>query len=276
MIARPDTPFLLQFECSDAHDALLFTTTRNGGVSQPPFDTFNLGNFSDDNPADIAENRRHLSNTLGIKPNRLFIPKQVHGDRIVTIDDSFLSASVTEQTALIEGCDALITNEPDICIGVTTADCVPILLYDSQKRVAAAIHAGWRSTVQKIVVKTVEEMRRRFGVSSANLVAAIGPAIGQGAFEVGNEVVDAFREAGLLYQTAHTRHPETGKAHLNLSEINRLQLTDCGIKPENIETSGLCTHTRGDLFFSARRQGIRSGRMVTGVVIRQVTPSGTL
>ena len=268
MIAHPGTPFLLRLKCSDTHSALLFSTTRNGGVSRPPFDTFNLGNFSDDNPTDIAENRRRLSNALGIEPRKLFIPKQVHGNRIATIDVGFLSASAAEQATLLDGCDALITNAPGVCIGVTTADCVPVLLYDTQKRVAAAIHAGWRSTVLKIVAKTIEDMRRQFGISAANLIAAIGPAIGQEAFEVGNEVANAFRQAGLLYPTACTRHPETGKAHLNLSEINRLQLTDCGVKPENIELSGLCTHTHGDLFFSARRDGIRSGRMVTGVVIK--------
>ena len=268
MTGHPGIPFLLRFECSDTHSALLFSTTRNGGVSRPPFDTFNLGNFSDDDLADIAENRCRLSNALGIGSHRLFIPKQVHGDRIVTVDDEFLSASPSGQAAHIEGCDALITNKKDICIGVTTADCVPVLLYDPEKQVAAAIHAGWRSSVLKIAVKTVEEMRCRFGVSATSLIAAIGPAIGQNIFEVGNEVVDAFHEAGLLCQAVYTRHPETGKAHLNLSEINRLQLTACGVKPENIELSGLCTHTRGDLFFSARRQGFRSGRMVTGVVIK--------
>ena len=268
MIAHTNTPFLLRFECSDTHGAVLFSTTRNGGVSRPPFDTFNLGNFSDDNTTDIAENRRRLSDALGIEPHRLFIPKQVHGDRIVTVDTDFLSTSAAEQTALIDGCDALITNVPGVCIGITTADCVPVLLYDAQKRVAAAIHAGWRSTVRKIVTKTIEETRRQFGISAANLIAAIGPAIGQAAFEVGDEVVDAFREAGLLYPTVCTRCSETGKAHLNLPEINRLQLTACGVKPENIELSGLCTHTHGDLFFSARRDGIRSGRMVTGIAIK--------
>ena len=268
MIQHPDTPCLLQFECSKPNEILFFTTTRLGGISKPPFDTFNLGNYSDDDPNDISENRRRLAKTLGIEPHRLIVPKQVHGDRIATIDKHFFSLPPFKQTLHINDCDALITNQKEVCIGVTTADCLPVLLYDPIQQVIAAIHAGWRSTVLKIVKKTIDTMSGTFNTSASDLIAAIGPAIGQQAFEVGEEVMTAFNEAGLLYKTAFYRHPETGKGHINLSEVNRLQLIDCGVNSNNIETAELCTHSNRHTFFSARRDGIRSGRMVSGAVIR--------
>ena len=268
MIQHPDTPSLLQFECSKPNEILFFTTTRYGGVSKPPFDTFNLGNYSDDIPDAISENRRRLAETLGIEPRHLIVPKQVHGDKIATIDNHFLTLPPFKQSLHINDCDALITNQKGVCIGVTTADCLPILLYDPTQRVAAAIHAGWRSTVLKIVEKTIVAMSSIFGTSASDLIAAMGPAIGQQAFEVGEEVMTAFNKVGLLYETAFYRHPETGKGHINLSEVNRLQLIDCGVDHKNIEMAELCTHSNRHTFFSARRDGIRSGRMVSGAVIR--------
>ena len=268
MIRHPDLPFILQFEYKVERDNLIaFTTSRKGGVSAPPFDSFNVGNYSDDNPVSIRENRRRLSDALGIDPKFLFVPKQVHGDKIVSIDNAFLSLSGHEQIVRLNECDALITNVKNVCIGITTADCVPVLLHDPSKQVAAVVHAGWRGTVKQIAAKTVEVMRRRFEVSPPELSAMIGPSISQTSFEVGEEVVEAFCSAGIAVEAILKRNPETGKAHINLWEANRMQLLEKGLIDRRIEVSTLCTYSNPELFFSARRDGIRSGRMISGIVL---------
>ena len=268
MIPHRDFPFILRFEYKvEGDNVIAFTTSRKGGVSIPPFNSFNVGNYSDDNPVSIRENRRRLSDALGIDPKSLFVPKQVHGDKIVSIDNAFLSLSGHEQAVRLNECDALITDVKNICIGVTTADCVPVLLHASSKQVAAVVHAGWRGTVKRIAAKTVDIMRRSFGVSPSELSAMIGPSISQTAFEVGEEVAEAFCEAGIAVETILKRNTETGKAHIDLWEANRIQLIEKGLIDSRIEVSSLCTYSNPELFFSARRDGIRSGRMISGIVL---------
>ena len=270
MIPHPDYPFLLHFEQTAARqDIIAFTTTRNGGASKPPFDTFNVGNYSEDAAESICENRRRLSEALRIKPHCLIVPKQIHSDRIVPIDEIFLTLSNDEQTRQLDGCDSLITHVKGICIGVATADCVPVLLYNNVQQVAAAIHAGWRGTVKKIAVKTVEAMQQQFGLSPSALSALIGPSIGLSAFEVGEEVVEAFQNAKISLENILKRNPVTGKAHINLSEANRIQLLESGLTNDNIEIAGLCTYLHSETFFSARKEGIRSGRMLSGIIFQQ-------
>jgi YfiH family protein len=142
---------------------------------------------------------------------------------------------------------------PNLLIGVKTADCVPVLIGDIKRRAFAAIHAGWRGTVESIVVKTVEKMRVNFGTETEDLICAIGPAASCRNYEVGAEVIDAFAEkfstCGKLFR--ETRH---GHALIDLHRANREQLLSIGTPEENIFTAPLCTMDRTDLFFSYRRE----------------------
>jgi YfiH family protein len=195
---------------------------------------------------------------LDISDDHLILPRQVHGTEI---------AEVTEQNldSRFDGVDALMTSMPHTCIGVSTADCVPILIYDTQARAIAAAHAGWRGTVARIGSKTVAAMLQRYSMSAADLKVVIGPSIGPDAFEVGDEVYEAFSQAG--FEMNEIAFKRNGKWHIDLWQANALDLQQTGIARENIEIAGICTYQQHEDFFSARRLGIKSGRIYTGIMI---------
>jgi YfiH family protein len=256
-------PFL-QFSIFPNTKLFHFVTTVNGGVGQGEYATFNLGEYCGDDADTVTENRRLLAQTLGIAPADILVPYQTHGDKICIIEKNILSMSECERKEQLKGVDALITCEKGVCIGITTADCVPIFLFDPTKGIFAAIHAGWKSTCQSIAIKTVSLMIDRFGTDTADLLAGIGPAISVDKFEVGDEVGKAFEDEGYSLSSFSYRNTKTTKLHIDLKEANRLQLLSIGILSENIEVSELCTHSNPEQFFSARRQGYHSGRMLTG------------
>lgn len=260
---------LLQFELFNRVDSLFhFTTTVLGGVSEGSYASFNLGIYSGDNLSSVQENRSRLSQQIEIKQTNIITPYQVHGDQILIIDQSFLSKASSDQVALLNGVDALITQQSGICIGIFTADCVPIILYDPKEKVLAAVHAGWRGTVSKIVEKTIRKMEVVFGCKPENIMAGIGPSISSEHFEVGEEVVEAFVKAGFMINGIAYKNPMTHKTHIDLCFANELMLTHAGILDKYTEVANLCTYSNPSLFFSARRQGINSGRMLTGGFIR--------
>ncbi|MGM9760371.1 MAG: peptidoglycan editing factor PgeF [Parabacteroides sp.] len=260
---------MLQFPAlSGCCDIFHFVTTRHGGVSEGTFSSFNPSRYTDDNPNHIRQNLSLLAEAIGLPPERIILPHQVHRDKVLTLTDDFFGATPDEQLTRLEGVDALVANVPGWCVAVSTADCVPVLLYAPDKQVVAAVHAGWRGTVQRIVQRCVEKMQERFACDPAEMRAAIGPSIGQAAFEVGEEVVKAFEMAGLDVSRLLRRHPDTGKAHIDLWEANRQQLCEAGLDQTSVEVAGLCTFTHPDDFFSARRLGIRSGRILSGIYLR--------
>lgn len=259
---------LLQFESLSIYDSLLhFSTTIAGGVSTGEYTSFNLGMYSGDNLEDVAENRNRLAAILNVSSENLLFPYQTHGNSVCVIDKEFMSQDKDQQKQLLNGVDALITNEVGVCIGVGTADCVPILIFDPKNKVLAAIHAGWRGTVAKISMNVIEIMRSRFNSNPSDLIAGIGPSISPEHFEVGDEVVDEFVHAGFLIDDIGYYNFETSKFHIDLWCANELLLSQAGIRFGNIEIAGLCTYYHHDQFFSARRQGLKSGRLITGGVL---------
>jgi YfiH family protein len=269
MIENIEHNSLLQFGNLGGFKSLThFSTTVQGGVSEGAYASFNLGFYSGDNPECVYENRNRLASLLDIPLQDLYIPYQTHGDKICILNDDIIVLSDNDKYISLNGVDALITNQKNICIGVTTADCVPVLIYDPVKHVLAAVHAGWKGIVGKIVEKTVAKMAGVFGCFPQDMYAGIAPCISQKCFEVGEEVVDAFKEAGFDIDDIAYRNPDSGKMHIDLRLANKILLTEAGIPILNIETSDLCTYSDSDLFFSARRQTIHSGRMVTGGVLR--------
>jgi len=181
--------------------------------------------------------------------------KQVHSGIVRVMEDTSAAGEA------VEG-DAAITSLSGVLLSVQTADCVPILLADSHARAIAAVHAGWRGTAAHIVETTVAELGRHYPIKPQDIVAAIGPHIGVCCYEIGEEVVDAIRDTAAI-----ERRPEWPKPHLNLGEANRRQLLRAGIPEKQIESSSLCTRCREDLFFSYRRDGARTGHMLSVVGI---------
>lgn len=205
-----------------------------------------------------------LCPALGVPSERFARPHQVHGIVVRQIAEEFFSLPEDIRTMLLDGVDAVIYDVKDACIGISTADCIPVLCYDPEHHCAAAIHAGWRGTVARIVVSAVEQMRLAFGTEPERLRCAIGPGISMESFEVGDEVYDAFLKAGFPMEEMSVRKD---KWHIDIKECNRRQLMSLGVLPENIEVSPIDTMT-DDRFFSARRDGAATGRMLSGIVLR--------
>ena len=242
-----------------------FSTTRLGGYSEGNYGQFNINRYCGDSPEHIAQNRQALCQLLQIDDNHLLMPHQVHLTEIATIDDDFLSLGSDGCQQLLEGVDAVMTNIPGVCIGVSTADCIPVLLYDGMHHAVCAVHAGWRGTVARIVEKAVKTMTETYGSNAADIQAQIGPGISLDSFEVGDEVYDAFAQAGFNMQSISERRE---KWHINLPLCNKLQLMAMGVKPEQICMSDICTYKSHDTFFSARRLGINSGRIFTAILMK--------
>ena len=241
-----------------------FSTTRHGGVSTGTYASLNCTPYTGDDPQCVSRNQEILLASLPQRPRELIIPWQTHGTRVLPVDDAFLSADEEQRHALLQGIDALVTERPGVCLCISTADCIPILLYDKKHQAIAAVHAGWRGTVNFIAGHVLEQMRILYGTDGADVSAFIGPGISLRAFEVGDEVYETFRLAGFPMERIARRE---SKWHIDLSEANRLQLLDFGVSSSAIETSGICTYTQCDDFFSARRLGVKSGRMLTGIML---------
>lgn len=240
---------------SIAPEVVAFSTRRKGGVSRGAYASLNANPYCGDNPEHVARNRSILAAELGLEPQHLVVPHQVHGTEVAVVDG----------LASPEGVDAVLTQTPGICVCVSTADCIPVLLYDPLQQAVAAVHAGWRGTVADIVGKTLSSMQTHFGTRPSDVRAVIGPGIGLQAFEVGDEVYEAFLAAGFPMELIARRE---GKWHIDLWEANRWLLGRQGV--EQIHLSGICTYQHQEDFFSARRLGIRSGRILNGIFIKKM------
>lgn len=239
-----------------------FITTREFAPKSDHMAGFNLSYSVNDLPQNVTHNRETLAKSMEVSAQELFIPKQTHSSRAVIVN------SVADQTKL-EDTDALITSRKGLCVAVMSADCVPILVYDYKNRVAAAIHAGWKGTVDNIVEKTIETMITKLGAEAKNMVAGIGPSICEKVYEVGNEVAELFDkfENGVKSKIV-LPHVNSQKKFLNLQYANKQQLLNMGLKVENIEVANICTYTNHHLFYSARYFKNNCGRFATGIVIR--------
>lgn len=245
-----------------------FVTTRYGGCSEGAYGSFNCSPYCGDEAKCVAHNQELLLQAFSQRPRELILPFQTHGTSSRVIDEAFLAASAEQRKELLNGIDAVMTCQPGCCVCVSTADCVPILLYDTAHQAVAAVHAGWRGTVNFILGHTLERMRAVFGTHGREVVACIGPSISMESFEVGEEVYDAFRTHGFDLTRMACWNAETKKHHIDLWEANRQQLLDAGVASQQIETAGICTYIHHEQFFSARRLGIASGRMVSGIMIQ--------
>ena len=271
-------PVLNYYNLSD--DVKAFSTTRHGGVSEGNYASLNINEYCGDSKTNTDANRLLLANELGIDANHIIMPHQTHGVESRIIGEEFANLPDGVKKMLLEGVDAVMTNIPGMCIGVSTADCIPVLLYDEEHHAAAAIHAGWRGTQARIVHKAVQEMRMAYQTDPTKLKAVIGPGISLDNFEVGDEVYAAFEQAAFDMSTIAEerikRNPNADdqakaferKWHINLPLANIQMLTHNGVDEANIINTGICTFDNADNYFSARKLGIESGRIYTGIIIR--------
>lgn len=235
-----------------------FSTLRSAKNPQCPYDGFNICHYTGDDPMHIADCRKALANLLDITTDRLIVPRQTHSTNVAVIS----SFPIKENH--IENVDALITNIPGIALCINTADCIPIVMTDTQAGIIAAVHSGWRGTVAKIAVKAIKEMTL-LGAKHDRIKVVMGPSICPECFEVGEDVAEIFRNSFPGSKSVIDCYP---KPHIDLSRAISAQLTEAGILTKNIASPPICSHCNPDRLFSARHLGINSGRTATVAMLR--------
>lgn len=217
----------------------------------------------------VADENR-LAQAMGQEGISVVSVRQIHGDGILVLDqpagDWVVAQEKIAKAEGAEGYDAIITNQPGVILAVRTADCVPVLIFDPEQRVIAAIHAGWRGTLRGVVPKTVQCMLDRFSCRPSAIVAGIGPSIRSCCYEVG-ELVLAPLAARCSYWQEVTKEVGEKKAMLNLQELVRRQLLELNIPANRIETAQACTACDPERFVSYRRDGKKAGSMWSGIAM---------
>lgn len=278
-------------------------STRRGGVSKAPAAGLNLGTTHEASTRPVSKNRRMFLDALGAEKLCLASVHQIHSAEILQVtkvSDKELryqpaACETREESGQAETCgDALVTAEAGVLLSVRTADCLPILVVDPESRVIAAVHAGWRGALRRIAEKTIGEMRRIFGSHPGRLHAALGPCIHACCYEVGEEVVDDFSGqfvnseaffvkathagagkpsfAGMPFLSmtppGHERPAGSGLC-LDLPAVVRSQLKSAGVPASHIQTADFCTSCRTGLFFSYRKEGSATGRMMAVIGVQK-------
>jgi len=243
-------------------------STREGGVSRPPYHSLNLSLSVGDDPEAVKENRRRFFSALGVDPSRVVRVRQVHGDGVLVIGEELTRRKGFPHVLLDEGAgyDAMITDQPGLALTITTADCLPLFLFDPRRRAIGAVHAGWRSTVKRIAEKAVEAMARTYGTAPGDLFAILGPGIGGCCYEVDEAVIRPLAQAVSAWQ-AFVVEKANGRFLLDLSGVNQRILQEAGVLPEHLFLTRLCTACRSDLFYSYRAEKPRTGRMLSLILL---------
>lgn len=257
-IFRSLSPGYLQLRAFQAEGLVHAFSTREGGVSRPPYHALNLSFGTGDDPEAVRKNRRCLFKALGIEPSFVVRVQQVHGDGVLIVDGGLVNPDCEY--------DAIVTNRPGLALTIGTADCLPVLLLDPKRRVIGAIHAGWRSTVKRITEKTVKMMVKTYGTDPQDLLAVIGPGIGGCCFEVGDSVIEPLKKV-LPSWEAFVSSKGNGLFYSDLSGVNRRILEEAGLPRGHIFPFNLCTSCRRDLFYSYRAEKPRTGRMLSLIML---------
>lgn len=247
---------------------------RSGGVSGPPWASLNIGLHVGDRADDVIQNRKLIAAAIDWPFESWTCAEQVHGSQVGRVTKLERGKGRASHADAIAGCDAIMTNEPDLLLASFYADCVPLYFYDPEHGAVALAHAGWRGTVGQIAAATLRAMGEAYGTNPQQVAAAIGPAIGSCCYEVDGIVIDEvdaliaeLQLEDAVAQSLMTRDGN-GKARPDLKEINRQIMIKAGILPIHIELTEWCTGCRRDLFYSHRMEGGRTGRMASWIGIR--------
>ena len=239
-------------------------TTRLGGVSRGHLESLNIGTSRGDEAENVLENYRRLGSTIGFDIHNLVLSRQTHSSIVRPVTEKDRGAGLFAPP--LEECDALITNTPGLALVIFTADCTPILFWDSVTGAVGAAHAGWRGTASGIAARVVEAMEREYGSKPEHIHAAIGPNIGKCHFETDEDVPQAMLSAlGPEVEAWISRRGS--KYFLDLKAINRLILNRAGV--EAVEMSDECTLCQQNRFWSHRATGGLRGSQGAIIVCRE-------
>lgn len=233
-------------------------STRLGGVSSGCVGSMNLSFHRGEPRENVVKNYEILCSAAGISTDDLVLSKQTHTDNVIAVDQTLRGTGFSKPE--FEDIDGLITSEKNVALVTQYADCTPLLFCDPIKKVIASSHAGWRGTVKKIGLKTVEKMVSDFGCNREDIKAAIGPCIHSCCYEVDDPVFEEFKKAGFK-TNGILKQKGGGKYMLDLPEANKDVLLQSGLRSENIEISDLCTCCNSSELFSHRASGGKRGNL---------------
>ncbi|KAA3614900.1 MAG: peptidoglycan editing factor PgeF [Calditrichaeota bacterium] len=240
-----------QFSLFDNQPIIHANSTRAGGMSEGTFSSLNLGLNTNDNLEKVKQNRTIFFNHFNLNQNNLVFPGQIHSDQVKIVD----------QPGIVSDCDALITSTPGLTLTIQTADCFPLFIYDPIKHICAIVHSGWRGSAKNIASKTILKMQENFNSKSKNLLIAIGAGIQQKNYQVDTATASNFSKKFLIAD---------GENHYKLSvqDVILNQLLEMGVYEENIEADKTCTFEAIEKYYSFRRDGAKSGRMMGFIGLR--------
>jgi hypothetical protein len=236
--------------------------TRRGGISEGKFFSLNFSSQEGDSTENARQNWKILATAFNLEVKQFFVVNQVHGDRILIIDHNaqgFISHQPYQ-------CDAIITNQPGLAIGIKTADCVPVLFLDKIKRIVGVAHAGWKGTSLNIAAKVVDTFVKKLLCRADDIIAVIGPAIGPCCYQV-DEVVFNSMKGDKDRESFFSPCCMKGRWMLDLPLANRLQIISRGILPTNVYATDYCTSCNTGIFFSHRREGGNTGRQLNFIML---------
>lgn len=251
-------------------------TYRYGGVSEGPFDSFNMGLHVGDTPEAVVENRKRLAQVLGVDPNHLTCGEQVHGVGVTRVTEELVGRGAFSWDDSILDSDAIHTNLVDVPLLLLVADCVPVLIYDAVHHAVAVVHAGWRGAIAHIVERTMDSMHDAYGTLPSDCYLFIGPSIGADSFEVSEEIAEQFRQdmraLGLSQVDQVVRYIQrqgqmTPTPHVGLKGYIAACVVQKGVPVEQVSVSSTDTMITDGCYSYRRDQG-RTGRMAMFAVLR--------
>lgn len=244
-------------------------TTRNGGFSNPPYSTFNLGLHVNDDRISVQKNREHLSKILDFPPTEWACSVQVHDAEIVKVNRHMTGRGVFDYKAGIKDCDGFYTNETNLLLTLCYADCVPLYFYAPSHQLIGIAHAGWRGSVKDIGGRLVKAWIEQEGVKCDEIYAAIGPSISSCCYVVDDQVITLIDN--IIADETPKPYSATSKDlySLDLKRLNQLLLLQAGIPIDQIVVSHYCTSCEEQLFFSHRRDKGKTGRMMSYIGMKE-------
>ena len=242
-------------------------TTREGGVSEGIFESLNLSFTRGDDPDAVKENYRRIAAVFGKEVSDIVCSDQTHTTNVRRVDRTYGGCGVIKDRPYTD-VDGLVTDEPGLILATFYADCVPLYFVDPVHKAIGLSHSGWRGTVERMGLATLDKMKAEFGTDPADVYAAIGPSICQDCYEVSEDVADAFAEAFAGHEEEILSDKGNGKYQLDLWKANEIVMLDAGVKREHLAVTNICTCCNERLLFSHRASKGKRGNLGAFLMLR--------
>lgn len=258
-------PFIIMPRWSELGVTAAFSS-RQGGVSQAPFASLNLGLHVGDKLPDVLENRRRWLNLFSYQVEDMVSCEQVHGTKVVVVENSHAGLGARDYATVLKGFDAMVTASPGLVLASYYADCLPLYFFHPGRQVVGLAHSGWKGTMGKIAVETLKRMEEEFACPPGEVEVFIGPGIGPCCFQVDKSLAEKVKK--VWPNSDDIIDKREGKWYWDLPTTNRIILAAAGVSAGNISCCPLCTSCHNEMFYSYRREQGMTGRMSAIISIR--------